>query len=183
MRAAIPHSHYKTVTLIAGLRLRGLTAARTFDGPINAALFEDWVETCLVPTLSPGETVVMDNLPAHKGPRVEQLIKAAGAQLRYLPAYSPDMNPIEEAFSKPKAFLRKIAERTVAGLLRALETCAEIFKPSECTNYFKSCGYQDYIWRCKGLKSLNPRLEMVWPGSLSPTISRTWARARFVKSL
>ncbi|MBV8422569.1 MAG: IS630 family transposase [Hyphomicrobiales bacterium] len=143
LRAAIPHSHYKTVTLVAGLRLRGLTAARTFDGPINAALFEDWVETCLVPTLSPGEIVVMDNLPAHKGPRVEQLIKAAGAELRYLPAYSPDLNPIEKAFSKLKAFLRKIAERTVAGLLRALETCAEIFKPSECTNYFKSCGYQD----------------------------------------
>ena len=131
MRAAIPHSHYKTVTLVAGLRLRGLTATKTFDGPINAALFEDWVETCLAPTLSPGETVVMDNLSAHKGPRVEQLIKAAGAELRYLPAYSPDMNPIEKAFSKLKAFLRKIAERTVAGLLRALETCAEIFKPSE----------------------------------------------------
>ena len=99
--AAIPQSHYKTVTLVAGLRLRGLTAARTFDGPINAALFEDWVQAlCLVPTLSPGETVVMDNLPAHKGPRVEQLIKAAGAELRYLPAYSPDMNPIEKAFSK-----------------------------------------------------------------------------------
>ena len=90
------------MTLIAGLRLRGLTAARTFDGPINAALFEDWVETCLVPTLSPGEIVVMDNLPAHKGPRVEQLIKAAGAQLRYLPAYSPDMNPIEKAFSSSR---------------------------------------------------------------------------------
>ena len=85
----------------------------------------------------------MDNLPAHKGPRVEQLIKAAGAELRYLPAFSPDMNPIEKAFSKLKAFLRKIAERTVASLLRALKTCAEIFKPSECTNYFKSCGYQD----------------------------------------
>ena len=134
MRAAIPHSHYKTATLVAGLRLRGLTAANTFDGPINAALFEDWLETCLVP--------VMDNLPAHKGPRVEQLIKAAGAELRYLPAYSPDMNPIERAFSKLKAFLRKIAERTVAGLMRALETCAEIFKPSQCTNYFKSCGYE-----------------------------------------
>ena len=120
------------MTLVAGLRLRGLTAAKTFDGPINAALFEDWLETCLVPTLSPGETVVMDNLPAHKGPRVEQLIKAAGAELRYLPAYSPDMNPIEKAFSKLKAFLRKLAERTVAGLIRALETCAEIFKPSEC---------------------------------------------------
>ena len=131
------------MTLVAGLRLRGLTAAKTFDGPINAALFEDWVETCLAPTLSPGETVVMDNLSAHKGPRVEQLIKAAGAELRYLPAYSPDMNPIEKAFSKLKAFLRKLAERTVAGLMRALEICAEIFKPSECVNYFKSCGYPD----------------------------------------
>ncbi len=90
------------------------------------------------PTLSPGEVVVMDNLPAHKGPRVEQLIKAAGAQLRYLPAYSPDMNPIEKAFS----LLRKIAERTVAGLISALETCADIFQPSQCTNYFKSCGYE-----------------------------------------
>ncbi len=131
------------MTLVAGLRLRGLTAAKAFDGPINAALFEDWVETCLVPTLSPGETVVMDNLSSHKGPRVEQLIKAAGAQLRYLPAYSPDMNPIEKAFSKLKAFLRTLAARTVAGLMRALEACAEIFTPSECTNYFKSCGYQD----------------------------------------
>ena len=130
--------------MVAGLRPRGLTAARTCAGPLTAALFEDWVETCLVPTLSPGEIVVMDNLPAHKGPRVKQLIEAAGAELRYLPAYSPDMNPIERAFSKLKAFLRKIAERTVAGLLRALETCAEIFKPSECTNNFKSCGYQDY---------------------------------------
>ena len=77
------------------------------------------------------------------GDRVEQLIKAAGAELRYLPAYSPDMNPIEKAFSKLKAFLRKLAERTVAGLMRALENCAQIFKPSECTNYFKFCGYQD----------------------------------------
>src|SRR5271166_2844497 len=81
--------------------------------------------------------------PRSQGAAGRATIKAAGAELRYLPAYSPDMNPIEKAFSKLKAFLRKIAERTVAGLLRALETCAEIFKPSECTNYFKSCGYQD----------------------------------------
>jgi len=83
----------------------------------------------------------MDNLPAHKGPRVEELIRAAGADLRYLPPYSPDMNPIEKAFSKLKAHLRKIAERTVAGLIRALETCADIFKPIECANYFAACGY------------------------------------------
>jgi transposase len=141
LRAAIPHGHYKTVTLVAGLRLNGLAAQKVFDRPINAALFEEWVERCLVPTLSKGDIVVMDNLPAHKGPRVEELIKAADAELRYLPPYSPDMNPIEKAFSKLKAYLRKIAERTVAGLICALEPCADIFKPTECTNYFAACGY------------------------------------------
>jgi transposase len=141
LRAAVPHGHYKMVTLVAGIRLSGLTATKVFDRPINAALFEDWVEQCLVPTLSRGDIVVMDNLSSHKGPRVEQLIKAAGAELRYLPPYSPDMNPIEKAYSKLKAYLRKIAERTVAGLMRALETCADIFKPAECENYFNACGY------------------------------------------
>jgi transposase len=141
LRAAIPHGHYKTVTLVAGLRLSGLVAQKAFDKPMNAALFEQWVENCLVPTLSKGDIVFMDNLSSHKGPRVEQLIKAAGAELRYLPPYSPDMNPIEKAYSKLKAFLRKIAERTVAGLINALETCAEIFKPVECVNYFRACGY------------------------------------------
>ena len=99
------------------------------------------MEKCLVPTLAPGNVVVMDNFASHKGSRVEQLIKAAGAELRYLPPYSPDMNPIEKAYSKLKAYLRKIAERTVAGLMRALETCADIFKPAECENYFNACGY------------------------------------------
>ena len=141
LRAAIPHGHYKTVTLVAGVRLRGLVARKAFDRPINGALFEEWVEQCLVPTLAPGDIVVMDNLPAHKRPQVEPLIKNAGAELRYPPPYSPDMNPIEKAYSKLKAHLRKIAERTVAGLMRALETCADIFKPAECENYFKACGY------------------------------------------
>jgi transposase len=137
----VPHSHYKTVTLVAGLSLRGIVAQKAFDRPINAALFEEWVETCLVPALQKGDVVVMDNLPAHKGPRVEELITAGGAELRYLPPYSPDMNPIEKAFSKLKAYLRKIAERSVAGLMRALEACADIFKPAECANYFEACGY------------------------------------------
>ncbi len=141
LRAAVPHSHYKTITLDAGLSLRGIVAQKAFDRPINAALFEEWVETCLVPALQKGDVVVMDNLPAHKGPRVEELITAAGAELRYLPPYSPDMNPIEKAFSKLKAYLRKIAERSVAGLMRALEACADIFKPAECANYFEACGY------------------------------------------
>jgi transposase len=141
LRAAVPHGHYKTVTLVAGIDLRGIAAQKVFDRPINAALFEEWVEKLLVPTLSNGDIVVMDNLSSHKGPRVEELIKGAGAELRYLPPYSPDMNPIEKAFSKLKAHLRKIAERSVAGLMRALETCAEIFKPAEWANYFAGCGY------------------------------------------
>lgn len=141
LRACVPHGHYKTVTLVAGVCLRGVVAQKVYDRPINAALFEEWVEKCLVPTLTPGDVVIMDNLPAHKGPRVEELIKAAGAELRYLPPYSPDMNPIEKAYSKLKAFLRKIAERSVAGLMNALEACAGIFTPAECENYFAACGY------------------------------------------
>ena len=123
------HGHYKTVTLVAGLRLSGLVAQKAFDKPMNAATFEEWVEKCLVPTLSKGNIVVMDNLSSHKGPRVEQLIEAAGAELRYLPPYSPDMNPIEKAYSKLKSFLRKISERTIAGLMNTrnlrphLQTC------------------------------------------------------------
>ena len=141
LRVGVPHGHYKTVTLVAALRLRGLTAPKVYDRPINAALFEEWVEKCLVPSLAEGDIVVMDNLSAHKGPRVEQLIKAAGAELLYLPPYSPDMNPIEKAYSKLKAYLRKIAERTVAGLMIAREACTGIFKPAECENYFAACGY------------------------------------------
>ena len=141
LRVGIPHGHYKTITMVAGLRLSGLVAQKAYDQPMNAARFEEWVEKCLVPTLSKGDIVVMDNLSSHKGSRVEKLITDAGAQLRYLPPYSPDMNPIEKAYSKLKAFLRKIAERTVAGLMNALDACADIFKPAECANYFKACGY------------------------------------------
>lgn len=141
LRAAVPHGHYKTITLVAGLRLSGLVAQKAFDQPMNAAKFEEWAEKCLVPNLSKADIVVMDNLSTHKRPRAEQLIKTAGTQLRYLPPYSPDMNPIEKAYSKLKAFLRKIAERSVAGLINALQTCTDIFKPVECENYFKACGY------------------------------------------
>src|SRR5208282_6420056 len=132
---ALPQISVQLGAAWIGLRLRGLATPRVYDRPMNAALFEEWGEKCLVPTLSQGDIVVMDNLPAHKGARVEQLIKSAGAELRYLPPYSPDMNPIEKAFSKLKAYLRKIAERTVAGLMRALEACADIFKSAERTNY------------------------------------------------
>jgi transposase len=141
LRAAIPHGHDKTISLVAGLRLRGLVAQKAFDRRVNAAAFEEWVEKCLVPTLSKGDIVIMDNLSSHKGPNVEQLIKAAEAELRYLPPYSPDINPIEKAYSKLKAFLRKLAERTVAGLLSALDACADIFNPAQCASYFQACGY------------------------------------------
>jgi transposase len=141
LRASVPYGQYKTVRLVAGVRLRGLVAQKVFDRSINAALFEECVETCLVPTFSKGDVVVMDNLPAHKGPPVEEFIKAVGAELRYLSPHSPDLNPIEKALSKLKAYLRKIAERTVAGLMRALEVCVDIFQPAECANYFAACGY------------------------------------------
>jgi len=134
LRAPIPHGHYKTVTLVAGLRLSGLVAQKAFDRPVNAASFEDWVKNCLVPTLSKGDVVVMDNLSAHKGPRVEELIKAAGADLRYLPPYSPDMNPIDpsagsgsllQAESPPAQNRRAIGRRPHArarSLRRHLQT-------------------------------------------------------------
>ncbi len=141
LRASVPHGHRKTITMVAALRLKGLATAKAYDRPINAKTFEEWVEKCLVPVLSPGDIVVMDNLSSHKTDRVIELITAAGAQVRYLPPYSPDMNPIEKAFSKLKAHLRKIAERSVAGLIRALEACGSAFQPSECRNYFTACGY------------------------------------------
>ena len=140
LRAAIPHGHYKTVTLVAGLRLWGLVAQKAFDRPINAASFEEWVEKCLVPTLSKGDIVVMDDLSSHKGPRVEQLIKAAGRtaiSAALQPRHEPDRKGLFQAEGLP----REIAERTVAGLLIALDACADIFKPAECVNYFKACGY------------------------------------------
>ena len=107
---------------------------------MNAALFEEWVERYWFPP-SPRRYRRHGQFACPQGSAVEQLIKSAGAELQYLPPYSPDMNPIEKAFSKLKAFLRKIAERTVAGLIRALEACADIFKSAECTNYFAACGY------------------------------------------
>jgi len=141
LRAAIPHGHYKTVTLVAGLRLRGLVAQKAFDRPINAAAFEEWVEKCLVPILSKGDIVVMDNLSSHKGPRVEQLIKAAEAELQYLPPYSPDLNPIELVFSKLKSLLRKAAARTIESLWAQLAHSLHAFTPQECRNFFRHAGY------------------------------------------
>ena len=141
LRVGVPHGHWKTTTFVAGLRLEGLVAPFVPDGPMNRAAFEAYVERVLVPELRPGEVVLMDNLSSHKGPKVRALIEAAGAELLYLPPYSPDFNPIENAFAKLKALLRKAAERTVEGLWRAIAELLDAFTPGECANYFAAAGY------------------------------------------
>jgi transposase len=141
LRASIPHGHWKTTTFVAGLRLTGMIAPIVFDGPINRICFEAYLQQALVPTLKRGDVVVMDNLSSHKGPAVRAMIEAAGARLLYLPPYSPDFNPIENAFAKLKALLRKAAERTVDGLWNCIGKSVELFLPDECKNYFNAAGY------------------------------------------
>jgi len=140
-RASVPHGHWKTTTFTAGLRLGGLAAPMIHDGPMNGAAFRAYVNQVLVPELAPGDIVVMDNLPAHKVTGVREAIEAAGADLLYLPPYSPDFNPIEMAFSKLKAILRKAATRTVPNLWQAIARALDAFTPNECTNYFAAAGY------------------------------------------
>jgi transposase len=141
LRAAIPHAHWKTTTFVAGLRPTGMVAPMVLDGPINGVAFQAYVDQVLVPELRPGDTVIMDNLGSHKGPGVRMAIEAAGANLLYLPPYSPDFNPIEPAFAKLKALLRKTAERSIDGLWAAIGTAVSAFSQQECTNYFVAAGY------------------------------------------
>lgn len=141
LRLGIPYGHWKTTTFVAGLKTTGIVAPFVLDGAINRDAFETYVAKVLVPELQPGDVVVMDNLPAHKGPRVPAMIETAGAKLLYLPPYSPDFNPIEKAFAKLKALLRKAAKRTVAALWAAIGQLVDSFAPQECKNYFASCGY------------------------------------------
>ena len=141
LRMARPHGHWKTSTFVAGLTVRGMIAPFVLDRPINRVAFETYVEKVLAPELRPGDIVVMDNLSSHKGPGVRQRIEAAGAEIRFLPPYSPDLNPIEMAFAKLKALLRQAAERTVEGLWGAIARILETFQPRECRNYFAAAGY------------------------------------------
>lgn len=141
LRVSVPHGHWKTTTFVGALTLRGFIAPFVIDGVINRNAFETYVAKVLVPELRAGDIVIMDNLPGHKGPRVGELIEAAGASLLYLPPYSPDFNPIENAFAKLKALLRKAAERTVSGLWKALGQLIDLFPPEECANYFAAAGY------------------------------------------
>lgn len=142
--ASIPYGHWKTTTFTAGLRLGGMVAPMVLDGPMFGEAFIAYVEQVLAPELTKGDIVVMDNLPAHKVAGVRQAIENAGASLLYLPPYSPDFNPIEMAFSKLKAGLKKAAARTISDLWKLIGSLIDEFKPNECKNYFKAAGYEQH---------------------------------------
>ena len=142
LRSAVPYGHWKTTTFVAGLRLSGIVAPMVLDGPINGRSFQTYVDRVLIPDLRPGDIVIMDNLGSHKGPGVQAAIEAAGATVRYLPPYSPDFNPIEKAFSKLKAHLRKAAERTRDALWDRIGILIDQVSPEECANFFTAAGYE-----------------------------------------
>jgi transposase len=137
-----PCGHWETHTVIAALRLEGLGAPAVFDGPIDTPTFRAYVEQVLVPTLRPGDVVVLDNLAVHKQPEVRAAIEAVGAHLRFLPPYSPDFNPIEQAFAKLKALLRAARPRTFDQVCALVAAALELFAPTECVNYVRHCGYR-----------------------------------------
>jgi transposase len=137
----VPHGHWKTTTFLAALRIDGIAAPIVIDGAVNGDLFVAYVRQHLVPTLRSGDVVVMDNLSSHKRTEVKTAIDAAGATLRYLPPYSPDLNPIENAFAKLKARLRAAGKRNVRELEDYLGELCDAFSPDECRNYFRHCGY------------------------------------------
>ncbi len=137
----VPHGHWKTTTFLAALRVNGLTAPLVIDGAINGDIFLAYARQQLAPTLKPNDIVVMDNLSSHKIDGVREAIESAGAQLLYLPPYSPDLNPIEQVFAKLKALLRKYRERTIEGLWQRLGAVLDKFSEDECANYFRHSGY------------------------------------------
>ena len=141
LQAFVPHGHWKTMTFLAALRSDGITAPCVFDGPINGASFQHYIEQFLLPTLKPGDFVIMDNLGSHKGEAVRAAIKSVGARLLFLPPYSPDLNPIEQVFSKLKHLLRKAKARTVEATWQRIGALITAFKPDECSNYFTNAGY------------------------------------------
>ena len=140
----VPHGHWKVVTLTAAVRLGGVPepACLAFDGPTDTAWFETYVAECLAPTLRPGDIVVMDNLSSHKTAEVARLIAAAGAEVRYLPAYSPDLNPIERLFSKLKEALRSAKARTIGALIEAMGAALRAIRPEDILGWFRHSGYR-----------------------------------------
>lgn len=141
MVGTVPHGHYKSLTFTAALRAGGLTATRVLDGPMTGARFREYVTAVLVPALRPGDTVVLDNLPCHKSAAVRAAVEAAGCRLVFLPAYSPDLNPIELAFARLKRLLRSDGHREVPTLVTFLESVGRAFRPAECAAYIRHCGY------------------------------------------
>lgn len=139
--AKVPYGHWKTLTFLAALRHDCIEAPWLLDGPINAEGFKAYVEKVLVPTLRPGDLVIMDNLGSHKGKAVRRAIRSAGAKLFFLPKYSPDLNPIEQVFAKLKHLLRKAAARSVEAICTAIGQILGAFTPDECANYFQNSGY------------------------------------------
>ena len=136
-----PQGHWRTLTFVAALRHDRIAAPCVIDGPINGESFLAYVEQLLVPTLKPGDVVIIDNLGSHKGKAVRRAIRSAGAKLFFLPPYSPDLNPIEQVFSKLKALLRKAGERTVETTWKRIGTLLQVFTPQECANYIRNSGY------------------------------------------
>jgi transposase len=141
LKAKVPHGHWRTTTFLAALRHDRITAPWVLDGPIDGESFRTYVEKVLVPTLQPGDIVIMDNLGSHKGKAVRELIRSAGAKLFFLPKYSPDLNPIEQVFAKLKHLLRKCAARTIEAVCTAIGEILGAFTPEQCANYFKNAGY------------------------------------------
>jgi transposase len=139
--AAVPHGHWRTTTLVAALDQRGMRCSMTLDGAVNRDAFEAFVARVLVPTLSPGDMVVMDNLSSHKGPRVRELVGAAGATVIYLPPYSPDLNPIELAFAKLKQLLRSAGHRTADALWADVQRMLDLITPGDAAGFFRHDGY------------------------------------------
>ena len=139
--AAVPHGHWGTMTFLAALRVDRIEAPCVFDGPINGQRFTAYIEQFLVPTLKPGDVVVMDNLGSHKGEAVRRALRGAGVHLIFLPPYSPDLNPIEQLFAKLKTLLRKAEERTVSATWQRIGQLLDAFAQKECANYFKNAGY------------------------------------------
>lgn len=141
--AKAPFGHWKTMTFLAALRCDRIDAPCVVDGPINGLSFGLYIERFLLPTLKPGDVVIMDNLASHKSPFVRRTIRSAGAKLLFLPPYSPDLNPIEQVFAKLKHLMRKAAERTVEATWKRIGALLDAFTPQECRNYLKNSGYGD----------------------------------------
>ena len=141
LRGYAPHGHWRTMTFVAALRCDQIVAPCVFDGPINGQSFKAWIDKQLLEVIAPGDIVVMDNLGSHKSVEIGRAIRARGARLWYLPAYSPDLNPIEQAFSKIKHWMRRAQRRTVEDTWRQIGHLVQTFSPDECCNYFTNAGY------------------------------------------